>query len=166
MHRYVPCDSRILNEPNAHLLFQEVANHYLACAGNSFENTERLEAATSEVALVWRLWLFLASIGGGGVCDFLANHCFTLKQLQSAHADLATVGAGQMRELLEAAIRLTVDTNYGEYLDDSGAREWSTHFFRKPSLSAEELNSKSMQLAAPATSEVVAAFIRTNRHRF
>ena len=44
MYRYKRIDPVLLEEPDAHTLFQHVTDHYLGCAGNNFGNVDRLAA--------------------------------------------------------------------------------------------------------------------------
>lgn len=166
MNRYRPIEAAALAEPDAHELFQLVTDHYLACADNDWERIEVIEGTPPEVKIVWRLWLFLAGVGGGGVCDHLWNHCHRLADLKQVHHDLQRVNAVSMLSLVESAIRLTLDTSYGEYLDDEGAADWSAQFTCDATTTADDLNRLSMDVAYPECSEIVAAFVRANARVF
>ncbi len=160
MHYYTPIDPSMLDEADAHQLFQNVADHYLKCAANSFEYVEQLSSAPPSARLIWRLWIFLAEVSGSGVCDYLWNHCLSLQELQEIHGALDKVQAVDMRRLLEAGIRSSLDQNIGEFLDQLGAKEWAAQFSTIEGLSDDELNDKSYEVAYPLCSEIIASYIR------
>jgi hypothetical protein len=165
MTRYNLMNSVALEEPDAHELFQNVAEHYHGCVGGYLGDLED-EDVPSPVRVVCRLWFFLAEIGGGGVNDYLWNHCFSLRTLRQVHADLAAIGATELRSLLETGIRMALDSNIGEFLEDPGAREWARGFKKSMEISPEELDDLSMAGAYPTGSEIVATFIRQNIREF
>jgi hypothetical protein len=162
MHQYTPIASALLGEPDAHQLFQNVANHYLACADNDYGSVDCVEGAPQSARIVWRLWMFLAEVGGGGVNDFLWNHCFKLTELQQIHSDLLSVEATSLRELLETGIRMAVEHEQGEFLEDTGGREWAGRFAKKHDVDTTAVDELSMAAAYPAGSEIVARFIRAH----
>ena len=166
MHRYAPIDPRLLEEPHAHQLFQNVAEHYLGLAGDSFEEVEQLVDVPAQARLVWRLWLFLAEVGGSGVVGYLWNYCHSFAELREIHAALVEVGADELRTLLETGIRSSVEQGHGEFLEESDAREWAWLFAKSVALSDDEVNTASLQVAYPGASEVVASYIRANRSSF
>jgi hypothetical protein len=119
-----------------------------------------------QVRVICRLSYFLAEIGGGDINDFLWNHCFNLRTLQQIYADLAEVGATELRSLLESGIRVALHSNIGEFLEDQGAREWAELFVSAPDISPEELDRRSSVAAYPAGSEIVAKYVRVNIEAF
>lgn len=166
MYRYGPIERMLLDEADAHQLFQNVSDHYLAMAGDSYTNVDGVKDIPPNVRIVWCLWKFLAEVSGGGVNDYLWNHCFKLMELQEIHDALLALDAVEMLDLLETGIRIALDENCGEFLDDSGAKEWAQKFEKKFDIDSEELDQRSGKLAYPTMSEIVAKFIRLHRSEF
>jgi hypothetical protein len=158
-------NSEAVGEPEAHQLFQNVSEHYHGCVGGYLGDLED-EDVPPQVRIVSRLWYLLAEIGGGGINDYLWNHCFSLRTLQQVHADLTEVGATELTSLLESGVRTAMNCNIGEFLEDEGAREWATQFVGAPEISPEDLDSLSSRAAYPAGSEIVARYIQQNRKMF
>lgn len=164
MGNYNRMDPSALQETEAHQLFQNVADHYQGCEG--FFGAPADINVPTEVRLVCRLWFFLAEIGGGGINDYLWNHCFNLAALQQVQADLREIGALELLDLLEAGICISLESSCGEFLEDEGARVWASQFRNKLNLSPEQLDALSLAAAYPGGSEIIARFIRVNRTLF
>jgi hypothetical protein len=165
MPQYNRMNSEAVSEPDAHQLFQDVAEHYHSCVGGYLGGVED-DDVPREVRVVCRLWYFLAEIGGGGINDYLWNQCFRLRVLQQVHADLTEIGATGLTSLLESGIRVALNANMGEFLEDAGAREWAGQFLQAPEISPGDLDSLSSRAAYPEGSEIVARYIRQNRTAF
>lgn len=161
--RYSPVLQASLDHPDAHFVFQSVAEQYLAQARGSYERVESLTDAPREAQVVWRLWCFLAEVGSNSVCDYLSNHCPGFVRLREVHAALLLTKADEMRALLENGIRSAYEHHYGEFREHPGAKDWAAAFARTLLLSDDQLNSLSTGGANPACREVVAAYIRANR---
>jgi len=154
-----------LGERDAHQLFQNVWEHYTGCVGGYLGDGEDADVPM-QVRTVCRLSYFLAEIGGGGINDYLWNHCFKLRTLQQIYADLGEVGATHLMSLLESGIRLALQSNNGEFLEDEGAHEWAEQFTSAPDISSEELDRQSSYAAYPGGSEAVAEYVRKNIEAF
>lgn len=158
-------DPADLEEAEAHQLFQDVEDHYHGCVGGFLGDVEDQDVPR-EVRVVCRLWFFLAEIGGGGVRDYLWNHCSKLRTLQQIHADLMTVEAHELRVLLEAGIKFTYVGNSGEFLEDPGAPEWAREFQNTTGVESDDLDALSEAAAYPEGSVIVANYIRRNVEKF
>jgi len=161
MAHYNRMSSEALGEREGHQLFQNVWEHYHGCVGGYLGDGEDADVPM-QVRVVSRLSYFLAEIGGGGVNDYLWNHCSNLRTLQQVYADLTEVGATELKSLLESGIRVALHSNIGEFLEDQGAREWAEQFATAPDISPKELDRRSSVAAYPAGSEIVAKYIRLN----
>ena len=165
MAPYNRMSSEALGEPEAHQLFQNVAEHYHGCVGGYLGDRED-ENVPRQVRVVCRLWFFLAEIGGGGINDYLWNHCSSLRTLRQVRADLTEVRATELGGLLESGVRVALHSNIGEFLEDEGAHEWAARFASAPEVSPEDLDRLSAMAAYPSGSEVVARYVRQNVEAF
>ena len=165
MARFLRIDPAVLEEVDPHQLFQDVADHYHGSVGGYLGDVEDIDVP-SQVRVVGRLWFFLAEIGGGGIRDYLWNHCFSLRTLKQIHADLGEVGAQELRSMLEAGIKITADRNCGEFLEDPGAREWAGRFENTVAIASDDLDGLSSAAAYPKGSAIVANYIKRNAALF
>lgn len=148
----------MLDEADAHQLFQNVADYYWSADSDP--------DVPESVRLVVRLWNFLTEVSIDGVNDYLWNYCHSLNVLQKIHAALQAIHADELCALLEAGVCSDKMEQVGEFWCDADAQQWAAQFCNPQSLTFEQINRMSMQLAYPLASELVAAYIRSHRSDF
>jgi hypothetical protein len=163
---YARIDPALLDQVQAHQLFENVTEHYLSLAGHRFDHVDQLASVPTPVRVVWCLWMFLADVGGNGVRDYLWNHCHSWSELREVHQALVTVGADDLRVLLESCISLSLGRDVTDFLGQGAVKEWAAQFPPIISFDLDEINSRSIDLAYPTASEIVASYIRKHRQEF
>lgn len=170
MNRCRPVPDSVLYQADDFLLLEGVYYHLFRLFGSEFTPAKKLEERLDipECAKVgWHLWVFVIEISGGGIPDFLMNHCHSAEQLISTHRALQTIQADGMLILLEASIPLVRESakEYGEF-SDFPRHEWIDQFQVHPAwpdLEAISKSERSWSEAALPLTKLAANFLRAHR---
>ena len=168
MKEFVPIPDNIFDQSDDHFVFESVFYHLLKLFDNQIPPSNLVEEhpGIPECAKVaWYLWQFAMEVSSSGIPDYLLNHCPSAEQMMLTHQALKTVGADELRILLEAAIPFAREKSkvYGEF-SVFPRDAWFDQFHVNPLWpDLEKISEPSWNLGASPLSTLVATYLRAHR---
>ena len=165
MKTYQPMPPALLEEAQDHQLLQNVYEHLASLLGNQWhplENIELLGATPQAARHAWYVWWFEAEVGGSGISGWLVNHAPAASVIISSHQALATIGASEALELLEAGFALA--QAWDAPFIHSREAAWFNQFrgdHKWPSF--DEIDAASYSVCSTPLSSFAAKYIRQHR---
>jgi hypothetical protein len=155
----------LLDEEHDHQLLQNVYEHLASLLGTEWhpiESIETLDGLPAAAKIAWYIWWFEAEVGGSGISGWLVDHAPAASVIIASHEALATIGASEGLELLEAGFA-PARVQDAPFLDAPEAA-WFDRFPVDPKWpSLEAIDAASYEVCSTPLSSFAATYLRQNR---